>query len=129
MGQNQLPKASTRPKEFEPNNKNDTGACIAPQRKKNKMKLESVNIWQDKARVAKLALLVAIMAGGLFFIASVNNSTQAAKANLPVVTPTVAPMVVGQPIMLTDAQGNTFVVLQGSTFFLFPKPEETPTPK
>ncbi len=93
------------------------------------MKLESVNIWQDKARVAKLALLVAIMAGGLFFIASVNNSTQAAKANLPVVTPTVAPMVVGQPIMLTDAQGNTFVVLQGSTFFLFPKPEETPTPK
>lgn len=93
------------------------------------MKLGNVNIWADKTRVAKLALLVAIMAAGLFFVASANNNTQAAKAKLPVATPTVAPMIVGQPMMLTDAQGNTFVVLQGSTFFLFPKPEETQVPK
>ncbi len=69
----------------------------------------------------------AFIAGALLMLGlAVNAGTTHAEAAPPTPTATVAPMVVGQPMMLTDASGNTIMVMQGSTFYIFPATPPAP---
>ena len=85
---------------------------------------------QNKMRVAKLAIAVFCAAALITLLANAPRTSQATSVT-PAIAPTatVSPMIVGQPMMLTDANGNTFMIMQGSTFFVFPKQEPTQSPK
>ena len=61
-------------------------------------------------------------------VAGSTGTSHAETATPPAPTATVAPMTVGQPMMLQDAAGNTIMIMQGSTFYIFPKAAATPKP-
>lgn len=83
----------------------------------------------SKILAIKLAIAAFIGGGILTLALSAGSGTSSAEEPTPMPTATVAPMVVGQPMMLTDAAGNTIMIMQGSTFYIFPKPLATPDPK
>lgn len=83
----------------------------------------------NKAAAIKLTI-GAFIGGGLLILAlGTAPGTSLAEEPTPMPTATVAPMTVGQPMMLTDAAGNTIMIMQGSTFYIFPAVPVTPTPK
>lgn len=89
----------------------------------------AANVWGNKTRLLKLALVVFCFSALLTLWFSVPVNSKAAEITATIQpTATVAPMVVGKPMLLTDAQGNSFLIMQGSTFFVFPK-EATQSPK
>ena len=82
-------------------------------------------------KTAAVKLSVAAFIGAAMLTLAVAGSTgtsHAETATPPAPTPTVAPMTVGQPMMLQDAAGNTIMIMQGSTFYIFPKAAATPKP-
>lgn len=82
-------------------------------------------------KTVALKLTVAAFIGGAILMLALSTGSgvsHAETATPPAPTATVAPMTVGQPMMLTDAAGNTIMVMQGSTFYVFPKAEATPKP-
>ena len=82
-----------------------------------------------KTAAVKLSVAAFIGAAMLTLaVAGSTNTTHAETATPPAPTPTVAPMTVGQPMMLQDAAGNTIMIMQGSTFYIFPKAAATPKP-
>lgn len=93
------------------------------------MKPITMQLTKNTSAIIKLAI-AAFIGGGLLTLAlSAGAGTSSAEEATPMPTATVAPMVVGQPMLLTDAAGNTVIVMQGSTFYLFPKVPATPDPK
>ena len=82
-----------------------------------------------KTMVVKLCA-AAIIGGAMLMLAIAGSTgiTHAETATPPAPTATVAPMTVGQPMMLMDGAGNTIMLMQGSTFYIFPKAEPTPKP-
>ena len=75
-------------------------------------------------KTAAVKLSVAAFIGAAMLTLAVAGSTgtsHAETATPPAPTPTVAPMTVGQPMMLQDAAGNTIMIMQGSTFYIFPR--------
>lgn len=96
------------------------------------MKLLTTQLTKTNKMLAKKVAIIGFLSGALVILAAtVTAGTTDAKALqiTPGPTATVAPMVVGQPMRLHDDAGNTVIVMQGSTYYLFPKPEETKTPK
>ena len=88
-------------------------------------KLPTVN----KTAAVKLSVAAFIGAAMLTLaVAGSTGTTHAETATPPAPTATVAPMTVGQPMMLQDAAGNTIMIMQGSTFYIFPKAAATPKP-
>ena len=82
-----------------------------------------------KTAAVKLSVAAFIGAAMLTLaVAGSTGTTHAETATPPAPTPTVAPMIVGQPMMLQDAAGNTIMIMQGSTFYIFPKAAATPKP-
>ena len=82
-------------------------------------------------KTAAVKLSVAAFIGAAMLTLAVAGSTgtsHAETATPPAPTATVAPMTVGQPMMLQDAAGNTIMIMQGSTFYIFPKAAATPKP-
>ena len=82
-------------------------------------------------KTAAVKLSVAAFIGAAMLTLAVAGSTgtsHAETATPPAPTSTVAPMTVGQPMMLQDAAGNTIMIMQGSTFYIFPKAAATPKP-
>ena len=82
-------------------------------------------------KTAAVKLSVAAFIGAAMLTLAVAGSTgtsHAETATPPAPTATVAPMTVGQPMMLLDAAGNTIMIMQGSTFYIFPKAAPTPKP-
>ena len=82
-------------------------------------------------KTAAVKLSVAAFIGAAMLTLAVAGSTgtsHAETATPPAPTATVAPMIVGQPMMLQDAAGNTIMIMQGSTFYIFPKAAATPKP-
>lgn len=82
-------------------------------------------------KTAAVKLSVAAFIGAAILTLAVAGSTgtsHAETATPPAPTATVAPMTVGQPMMLQDAAGNTIMIMQGSTFYIFPKAAATPKP-
>ena len=82
-------------------------------------------------KTAAVKLSVAAFIGAAMLTLAVAGSTgtsHAETATPPAPTATVAPMTVGQPMMLQDAAGNTIMVMQGSTFYIFPKAVASPKP-
>ena len=82
-------------------------------------------------RAAAVKLSVAAFIGAAMLTLAVAGSTgtsHAETATPPAPTATVAPMTVGQPMMLQDAAGNTIMIMQGSTFYIFPKAVASPKP-
>ena len=63
-----------------------------------------------------------------YYWPALGGTNYAQTATPPAPTATVAPMTVGQPMMLQDADGNTIMIMQGSTFYIFPKAIATPKP-
>jgi len=82
-----------------------------------------------KTAAVKLSVAAFIGAAMLTLaVAGSTGTTHAETATPPAPTATVAPMTVGQPMMLQDAAGNTIMIMQGSTFYIFPKAAATPKP-
>ena len=82
-----------------------------------------------KTAAVKLSVAAFIGAAMLTLaVAGSTGTTHAETATPPAPTPTVGPMTVGQPMMLQDAAGNTIMIMQGSTFYIFPKAAPTPKP-
>ncbi len=82
-----------------------------------------------KTAAVKLSVAAFIGAAMLTLaVAGSTGTTHAETATPPAPTATVAPMTVGQPMMLLDAAGNTIMIMQGSTFYIFPKAAATPKP-
>ncbi len=82
-----------------------------------------------KTAAVKLSVAAFIVAAMLTLaVAGSTGTTHAETATPPAPTATVAPMTVGQPMMLQDAAGNTIMIMQGSTFYIFPKAAATPKP-
>lgn len=82
-------------------------------------------------KTAAVKLSVAAFIGAAMLTLAVAGSTgtsHAETATPPAPTATVAPMTVGQPMMLQDAAGNTIMIMQGSTFYIFPKAVASPKP-
>ena len=82
-------------------------------------------------KTAAVKLSVAAFIGAAMLTLAVAGSTgtsHAETATPPAPTATVAPMTVGQPMMLQDAAGNTIMIMQGSTFYIFPKAATSPKP-
>ena len=82
-------------------------------------------------KTAAVKLSVAAFIGAAMLTLAVAGSTgtsHAETATPPAPTATVAPMIVGQPMMLQDAAGNTIMIMQGSTFYIFPKAVASPKP-
>jgi hypothetical protein len=89
------------------------------------MKIPNLN------KTMTIKLCAAAIIGGAILTLAVAGSTgitHAETATPPAPTATVAPMTVGQPMMLIDGAGNTIMLMQGSTFYIFPKAEATPKP-
>ena len=83
------------------------------------------------AKTAAVKLSVAAFIGAAMLtlaVAGSTGTTHAETATPPAPTATVAPMTVGQPMMLQDAAGNTIMIMQGSTFYIFPKAAPSPKP-
>ena len=82
-----------------------------------------------KTAAVKLSVAAFIGAAMLTLaVAGSTGTTHAETATPPAPTATGAPMTVGQPMMLQDAAGNTIMIMQGSTFYIFPKAIATPKP-
>ena len=82
-----------------------------------------------KTAAVKLSVAAFIGAAMLTLaVAGSTGTTHAETATPPAPTATVAPMIVGQPMMLQDAAGNTIMIMQGSTFYIFPKAAPSPKP-
>jgi len=82
-----------------------------------------------KTAAVKLSVAAFIGAAMLTLaVAGSTGTTHAETATPPAPTATVAPMTVGQPMMLQDAAGNTIMIMQGSTFYIFPKAVASPKP-
>ena len=82
-----------------------------------------------KTAAVKLSVAAFIGAAMLTLaVAGSTGTTHAETATPPAPTATVSPMTVGQPMMLQDAAGNTIMIMQGSTFYIFPKAAATPKP-
>ena len=82
-----------------------------------------------KTAAVKLSVAAFIGAAMLTLaVAGSTGTTHAETATPPAPTATVAPMIVGQPMMLQDAAGNTIMIMQGSTFYIFPKAVASPKP-
>jgi len=82
-----------------------------------------------KTAAVKLSVAAFIGAAMLTLaVAGSTGTTHAETATPPAPTATAAPMTVGQPMMLQDAAGNTIMIMQGSTFYIFPKAAATPKP-
>ena len=82
-------------------------------------------------RLLALKLIAGAFIGGIILmllLSTTSGTTHAETATPPAPTATVAPMTVGQPMMLQDAAGNTIMIMQGSTFYIFPKAAATPKP-
>ena len=82
-------------------------------------------------RTLALKLIAGAFISGLILmllISATSGTTHAQTPTPPAPTATVAPMTVGQPMMLQDAAGNTIMIMQGSTFYIFPKAIATPKP-
>ena len=85
-----------------------------------------------KTAAVKLSVAAFIGAAMLTLAVAGSTGTSHAETATPPAptapTATVAPMTVGQPMMLQDAAGNTIMIMQGSTFYIFPKAAATPKP-
>ena len=82
-------------------------------------------------RMLALKLIAVAFIVGLILmllLSTTSGTSYAQTATPPAPTATVAPMIVGKPMMLFDADGNTIMIMQGSKFYIFPKAIATPKP-
>ena len=96
------------------------------------MKPITVKMVQENRTLVLKSIAAAFIVGAVLTVLLATNSGTTHANGItatPVPTATVSPMVVGQPMMLMDAAGNSIVIMQGSTFYIFPKQPATPSPK